>query len=994
MQILLTAPPNVAKYAAKNPKKYPGIAGIYSDPVGQKLGSGGGTVNVLVEHYLRCKMQDGARGADPRCKMQDKAASQPIQDTSCILDLASFSSWLVTEKRIIIHSDGQSRRLPAYSTVGKSFIPFPVFKWGRGQRIDQTLFDVQRPLLERILEGAPAGMNTMVAAGDALVWIDQFREKIPQADVVCIGIWAQPEVAVKHGVFVCPRNNPGVLEYMLQKPSLEALQSLTEQFLYLLDAGIWLLSDRAVGVLCEKSGTWNVGRDTSHVSRDTWHVTRAYDLYSEFGSLLGARGDGELSVAIVPLEGAEFYHFGSNADLLKSTSALHNRVMDQREIWHKKIKPSPDIFVQNSRTGIQFDNRHSSIWIENSDVPEGWKLHDHHIITGVPENRWNIELKTGLCLDFIPIGNKQYCIRTYGFGDSFRGEASFEDTTWMNEPFGQWFSARGFTDKEIQRLSSGDIYDCRMFPVLDEGELSGEFVQWLVGEDREQGCEEVREGFRRKWLRGKRLSAGEIIGQANLGRIADRRDSWVTGSLEKLTENAKQSIFYQLDLKRVAEEFKSRDLKLPEEPKNDVGLMNRIHDMMFRSAYYETRNDKLAKSYSDKAFQLLREGMLEGIRGKKLRPVMSVKKDQILWGRSPLRLDLAGGWTDTPPYCILYGGSVVNMAVELNGQPPIQVYIRPTDKPLITIHSIDLGLSEVVKTYEDIERISKVGSAFAIPKAALKLAGFHPQYSSAVYKTLEDQLKEFGGGLDISLMVAVPKGSGLGTSSVLAGTILAGLSDFCSLGWDKHETAFRTLLLEQILTTGGGWQDQFGGLFEGVKLIESGAGLVQKPRIQWAPDHLFSRPETSAMILLYYTGITRVAKHILNDIVKGMFLNSSAHLGILSEMKIHARDTYKAIQNHEWEGLRAAIRHSWELNQRLDEGTNPAEIEAIVDKIKDLMVSCKLLGAGGGGYLMIFAKDLGASQKIRAVLQENPPNPRARVVDWGLSGSGLEITKS
>ena len=426
----------------------------------------------------------------------------------------------------------------------------------------------------------------------------------------------------------------------------------------------------------------------------------------------------------------------------------------------------------------------------------------------------------------------------------------------------------------------------------------------------------------------------------------------------------------------------------------DIGLMNRIHDLMFRSAYYEKRNDKLSGSYSDKAFSLLREGMLEKIKGNKLRPVMSVKKDQILWGRSPLRLDLAGGWTDTPPYCILYGGSVVNMAVELNGQPPIQVYIRPTDQPLITIHSIDLGLSEIVKTYEDIDRISKIGSAFAIPKAALKLAGFHPEYSSAGYKSLEEQLKEFGGGLDISLMVAVPKGSGLGTSSVLAGTILAGLSDFCSLGWDKHETAFRTLLLEQILTTGGGWQDQLGGLFEGVKLIESAAGLVQKPRIRWAPEHLFTRPESSSLILLYYTGITRVAKHLLTDIVQGMFLNSSAHLGILSEMKTHARNTYSAIQNHDWDGLTSAIAHSWELNQRLDSGTNPPEIAAIVDKIKDLMVSCKLLGAGGGGYLMIFAKDLQAANRIKALLNDLPPNPRARFVDWNLSGSGLEITKS
>ena len=228
-----------------------------------------------------------------------------------------------------------------------------------------------------------------------------------------------------------------------------------------------------------------------------------------------------------------------------------------------------------------------------------------------------------------------------------------------------------------------------------------------------------------------------------------------------------------------------------------------------------------------------------------------------------------------------------------------------------------------------------VGSAFAIPKEALKFAGLHPEYSMAKYGNLEDQLKEFGE-----------------------------------------------------------WQDQFGGLFEGVKLIESAAGLVQKPLIQWAPDLLFSRPETSSMILLYYTGITRVAKYLLNDIVKGMFLNSSAHLGILSEMKTHSRDTYKAIQNHEWEGLTAAIKYSWELNQRLDEGTNTAEIEAIVDRIKDLMVSCKLLGAGGGGYLMIFAKDLQAAELIRVTLQNKPPNERARFVSWSLSAKGLEVTRS
>jgi galactokinase/mevalonate kinase-like predicted kinase len=983
MEILLTVPPNLAKYAKKNPEKYQGISGIYSDPVGHKLGSGGGTVNVLLEHFRRTGSGKNYEGIGDLLK--NSAARNRQKATS---NQQIFSTWLSSGKRIIIHSDGQSRRLPAYGMMGKSFIPFPVFRWGRGQRIDQTLFDIQRPLLEKILEKAPEGLNTLVAVGDALVWTDQLRENIPQADVVCIGIWAHPEVAVKHGVFVCPRNKPATLDYMLQKPSLETLQSLTEHFLCLLDAGIWLLSDRAVLALFERCG-WM--RDAVYEMQNEGFWIKAYDLYSEFGSLLGARGDGKSSVAIVPMEGAEFYHFGSNADLLKSTSSLQNWVMDQREIWHKKIKPSPDIFVQNSRTSIQLDNRHSSIWIENSDISEGWRLINHHIITGVPENSWNLALPAGICLDFVPIGKQQWCIRNYGFNDPFRGETSDESTMWMNKPIKNWFAERGFTEKELIRVCEGDIYDCRLFPVLDEKEINEELLQWMISGERD---------FKQRWLRGKRLSAGEIIKQANLERLGMMRDGWVGVSLERLAKNAKQSIFYQLDLKRVAEEFSLRKLELPGEMidnglrMTDQGLMKGIHDLMFRSAYYGIKKDKRAGKYRDEAFALLKEGMLEKIKGNKLRPVMSVKKDQILWGRSPLRLDLAGGWTDTPPYCILYGGSVVNMAVELNGQPPIQVYIRPTGQHGFRIHSIDLGLSETVRSYEDIDRLSKVGSAFAIPKAALKLAGFHPQYSSAVYKSLEEQLRDFGGGLDISLMVAVPKGSGLGTSSVLAGTILAGLSDFCKLGWDKHETAFRTLLLEQILTTGGGWQDQVGGLFEGVKLIESASGLVQKPRIRWVPEHLFTRPETSQLIMLYYTGITRIAKHILTDIVQGMFLNSDTLLGILSEMKTHARDTYGAIQNHDWDGLTTAIAHSWELNQRLDPGTNPPEIAAISDVIKDHMASCKLLGAGGGGYLIIFAKDQRSANNIKVLLNDSPPNPRARFVDWNLSDSGLEITKS
>jgi hypothetical protein len=79
---------------------------------------------------------------------------------------------------------------------------------------------------------------------------------------------------------------------------------------------------------------------------------------------------------------------------------------------------------------------------------------------------------------------------------------------------------------------------------------------------------------------------------------------------------------------------------------------------------------------------------------------IAVKEDQIVWARSPVRFDLAGGWTDTPPYTNRRGGQVVNLAVNLNGQPPIQVFVRRTREPFIRIHSIDLGVTETITRAE------------------------------------------------------------------------------------------------------------------------------------------------------------------------------------------------------------------------------------------------------------------------------------------------------
>ena len=205
----------------------------------------------------------------------------------------------------------------------------------------------------------------------------------------------------------------------------------------------------------------------------------------------------------------------------------------------------------------------------------------------------------------------------------------------------------------------------------------------------------------------------------------------------------------------------------------------------------------------------------------------AVKLDQIVWARSPLRLDLAGGWTDTPPYTNRYGGAVLNVAVDLNGQSPIQVFVRRTPEPRLTLHSIDLGVTEVIRDTRGLRNYKDPSSPFALPRAALVLLGLGADEPDGA--SLAPAFEAAGGGMELTLLCAVPKGSGLGTSSVLAGTILAALERFYGMAALRDELFLQVLEIEQMLTTGGGWQDQIGGLVGGVKYVEPRPPMKPRP---------------------------------------------------------------------------------------------------------------------------------------------------------------------
>ena len=1026
------------------------------DPAGPPPGSGGATAQLLVDAW---------QATDPH---------------------RSFTDWLRSSRKLILHAGGQSRHLPAYAVTGKLLLPIPVFRWSRGQRLDQSLLDLQLPDYHRVLAHAGSSYAALITSGDVLLRLPRALPRFPAVDVLGLGMWVTPDKAKDFGVFFTPRSRPGELSFFLQKPAPARIRELETDYYYLVDTGMWLLSERAIRVLMEKCG-WDGAAQRFADGR-----TANYGLYSQFGLSLGPLATehdpdvNALTCAVVPLPDADFHHFGTSAQMIESVAELQSLVLDETKLGLTAARRYPHQYTQNSRFELPLRREENhSLWVENSVVPATWQVAHEHVFTGVPENRWELRLPPGVCLDFVPVGESDFCVRAYGYRDTFTGRLGDATALWLGRPAAEWFATRGLDPAAGGLAADTDLHLCPLFPVLGATQLESGFLQWIIDGTRSaeseaeapyhgteapyrgteapyrgtevpyhgtkaryQGTEAPYRGteapyhgteapyrntegadcateaqdcategvesgpspsplytphsalrtprFAEQWLALPRLSEAELCERVNLQRLYAQRAKLRGDCLVPLMKNFRWSVFHRLDLDSTAQTFAASDAALPEltfTAQDDP--MAVVHDEMFRSAVQRNRRHADWPRHEASAFAHLREMIVREAQLSPARPVRSVMEDQIVWARSPIRFDLAGGWTDTPPYCIEHGGKVLNVAADLNGQPPIQVFARLAEKPELVMRSIDLGVEERVRTYEELDTFDRPGSPFALAKAAIALAGFLPRFhQDGGWKTLEAQLRDFGGGLELSLLSAVPKGSGLGTSSILAATVLAALSDLCGLGWDRYVLFTRTLALEQMLTTGGGWQDQAGGIFRGIKLIETSPGLAQKPTLRWLPEHPLGPDYANRCALLYYTGITRMAKNILSEIVRGIFLNSPAHLATIADIGANAEFASAAIQKCDYELLLAAIRNSWRLNQRLDAGTNPPEVQAILNRAGDSLAAAKLLGAGGGGYVLMFAKDEDAASRIKHNLLAQPPNPRARFVEFSVSETGLQVTRS
>ena len=304
-------------------------------------------------------------------------------------------------------------------------------------------------------------------------------------------------------------------------------------------------------------------------------------------------------------------------------------------------------------------------------------------------------------------------------------------------------------------------------------------------------------------------------------------------------------------------------------------------------------------------------------------------------GTAPARLDLAGGWSDTPPYSLEYGGTVLNAAVLLNGQPPVQVYGRVTAEPVICVRSIDLGTHLEIRDWEALFDCSSAVGAFSLVKAALIISGFAPLSGgfagqSSPLRCAAEFRRRSGNHH--------PRRNSQGERAghfQHHGRRAAGRDPSHDGPQSLPDELFHNVLrLEQELTTGGGWQDQIGGAIGGLKLTTSPAGMVPEATIRYLPADVLDPRLNGGQTLLYYTGITRLAKNILQNVV-GRYLDrdrpAMAALGQLSGL---ASRMAESIGRKDIRHFGRLIDAAWGLNLELDPHSTTPEIEELLARIR------------------------------------------------------------
>jgi D-glycero-alpha-D-manno-heptose-7-phosphate kinase len=290
--------------------------------------------------------------------------------------------------------------------------------------------------------------------------------------------------------------------------------------------------------------------------------------------------------------------------------------------------------------------------------------------------------------------------------------------------------------------------------------------------------------------------------------------------------------------------------------------------------------------------------------------------------RAPFRASLLGGGTDIPWFFEANGGGAV-----ISGA--INKYIYLSIHPLF-------DSSDILLKYSRIERVAQARSLeHPIARAVLSEMGIS--------------------GLDISVSADVPAGTGLGSSSAFTVGLIHLLNAYSNQEISKKDLASEACRIEiEVLREPIGKQDQFASAYGGLNLITFG----QDGGVRVAPINVDAQSLewlSSSLLLVRVGAESRSASEVLSYQRKYSFDSESAILG-LNELRDLTLESVSEIER-DIRFLGRGLQLGWELKKKSHPHANMSEVDTLIeDGIRQGALGAKLLGAGGGGFVLFLVE--------------------------------------
>ena len=916
---------------------------VVPDPQGRRIGSGGATLNALR------RMAEAVGGP---------GAAAPM-------------------RVLLIHAGGDSRRVPWANIPGKSFIPFPLLT--DVDRPVNTVFDHQLAMAAPVAASMRGG-GLLSFAGDALPLFDAIALNLPRDGGLVVTSPVSLDVAGKHGVIVAGAD--GRVANLLQKATPERLVengALVRGCAALLDTGIYAFCGRVFeGLLEAACGSPDpvdellaAGQECSlyeEIASALVPACRGWLEDRPLGRRLLACLGGDLPLLNHVAEDLLFVHFGTTAEVLDHLATSWNGELSRRILVECGGGVDATASVLASRLGDETVVGRGSL-VYGCRLGDGVRVGSRCVVLGVDMEGGSLTVPDNMCLWQAPI-EAAGAVATVCCGVDDNPKDPLGRATFVNRDLHAWMAAHGVGEHDLwPGGGETSLWRAKVIP-LDGNEDLG-LTAWALGDG--SGEPAAREA----WLRARRLSLADLHMAADPAAFVRRHDEVVEnlvlravrrtlrgGGERNVHALASQvtSAGARAELGRLSAGLAGASVTTATAPRSRASM---IEADLARAAGRAPDAEALLQQ----AFDAVHREVAAAVTEPATAAVCGIPAGRSARVDLPIRFDVAGGWSDTPPYCLERPAKVLNIAMCLNGDHPVGAAVEALDEARWDLEIGDDGARRVVRDGEPVLDPSGLADRFALLRTALTLCGY-----GAGRRVTQ--------GVRVRTWSRVPRGSGLGTSSILAAALVSALEQLAGRSTAPGRIIDLVLILEQRLTTGGGWQDQVGGLVPGIKLVSSlpvqplRIGVERVPLLASVVEELQSR------MVLAFTGIDRLAKNVLQIVVGRYLRRDGRTLGAIADLVALAEEGKRALALGDLDGLGAVMTRAWQIHQVLDAHCSSAPVDALFDRVADLAVGAKLAGAGGGGFLGVLAKDAEAARRVRQRLAE--ASASLKVYDWRL----------